>query len=132
MKKVGLFFILFAFLCSSTEFVELLKMPILVQHFKEHKALEPEITFNNFIFDHYWSDVPHTDNDEDRDRQLPFNDGQHCTSHSLSIFTNCSLKATRVAQPHTGFAINRKFKISNDFDFSAGATNNIWQPPKSV
>lgn len=50
---------------------QLLKLPILIQHFSEHKALDPTISFTDFLSMHYWGeDID--DNDYDRDMKLPF------------------------------------------------------------
>ncbi|SEK19641.1 hypothetical protein [Parapedobacter koreensis] len=57
---------------------QLLKIPVLFEHFQEHQQRETDISFLNFLTHHY-SFEKHTDKDESRDMQLPF---KSHTSHA--------------------------------------------------
>lgn len=63
---------IFIFLiASNSSFVQqFYKLPILVQHFQEHKELS-DLSFLDFLSMHYWGEDL-KDNDADRDMQLPF------------------------------------------------------------
>jgi hypothetical protein len=67
---IGLFFI---YLVSFTEFKEVLRIPLLVQHYGEHKDKTGEISFFEFLVMHYETDEAH----DDRDNRLPFKDCSH-------------------------------------------------------
>jgi len=67
---IGLFLI---YLVSFTEFKEVLRLPLLVQHYGEHKAQAGEMSFFEFLVMHYETDVAH----DDRDNRLPFKDCSH-------------------------------------------------------
>lgn len=67
---IGLFVI---YLVSFTEFKEVLRLPLLVQHYGEHKDKTAEISFFEFLVMHYKTDVAH----DDRDNKLPFKDFNH-------------------------------------------------------
>jgi hypothetical protein len=50
---------------------QVLKFPSLIRHFLEHKTLNEEISFAEFLGMHYGGDDL-DDNDDDKDMQLPF------------------------------------------------------------
>lgn len=58
---------------SFAEFHNLIKLPVLFEHFKEHKNLDAKISFWSFIRLHYFDPIQ-VDEDYQRDRQLPFRD----------------------------------------------------------
>ncbi len=70
LAAIGLFLI---YLISFTEFKEVLRLPLLVQHYGEHKAQAGEMSFVEFLTMHYKTDVAH----DDRDNRLPFKDCNH-------------------------------------------------------
>lgn len=49
-------------------------MPVLIEHFREHRALNSGLSIGKFIVLHYFSGNP-KDADYDRDMQLPFRAG---------------------------------------------------------
>ncbi len=67
---IGLFLI---YLVSFTEFKEVLRLPLLVEHYGEHKDKVAEMSFLEFLVMHYETDVAH----DDRDNRLPFKDCSH-------------------------------------------------------
>lgn len=70
-RRIGYWLLLFIFTASSTPLGELLKLPALIGHFREHRIESPEMTVIGFIVLHYFSgDV--RDADYERDMQLPF------------------------------------------------------------
>lgn len=126
LKKQISIFIAFTFLIFSTELQELIKLPLLFQHFYEHKSINEEITFSAYLIDHYNS-IPHTDNDEERDNQLPFNSSEQNSVTSPAVppsnkFTIKNLAVTALKRP----------SIYNDDDIPHAFTGSIWQPPKSM
>jgi len=50
---------------------QLAKVPVFFEHFYEHKQLDAGISLLGFLIHHY-SFEEHTDDDSDRDMQLPF------------------------------------------------------------
>jgi hypothetical protein len=67
---IGLFLI---YLISFTEFKEVLRLPLLVSHYGEHKAQAGDMSFFEFLAMHYETDMAH----DDRDSRLPFKDCSH-------------------------------------------------------
>ncbi|MBI1342555.1 MAG: hypothetical protein GC171_06460 [Terrimonas sp.] len=74
MRKGTAFILLFSFLLSHTELHQFFKIPVLVEHFKEHRAEDPSITFFQFLKLHYNKIIE--DADYQRDQQLPFRDAE--------------------------------------------------------
>ena len=65
------YFLLFIFCLSSTELAEFLKFPLLITHYIEHKNVKHELSFHDFLNDHYSQDDD-GDNDQSKDKKLPF------------------------------------------------------------
>ena len=70
MKKWVSILLLSLYLLSTTELNQLLKLPVLIEHYLEHKNLNPEMTLVAFFKMHY--DHPVKDADYKTDRKLPF------------------------------------------------------------
>lgn len=57
---------------------------MLVEHYVEHQQRNSNLTFSDFLAMHYL-DNDINDNDEERDRQLPFKNIDHHVSHFVFI-----------------------------------------------
>lgn len=129
LKRVLHILLLSLYLLSSTELQELAKIPVLFQHYFEHKNLDSDITFFAYL-EHHYNDIPHTDNDEARDNQLPFK------AHGLSAANGLS----PALPPSFGLSLKKvyqllpkqKILINNDHVPNSAYAGKIWQPPKSV
>jgi len=104
----------------------MVKFPVLFQHFYEHQLLNSEITFAEYLVDHYNS-VPHTDNDEERDLQLPFK-----TLDLSGLLTPAIPQWYRsYFQKHVRLiAVNDAFRYQESH-IPAPDAGKIWQPPKA-
>ena len=65
----------------NTAIREVLKIPQLISHFDQHHALNPQISFIDFLEMHYYGEDL-DDNDDEEDMKLPFKkiDGHHVLS----------------------------------------------------
>ncbi len=126
MKKCLAVILLVAYILSGNEIREVMKLPVLLQHYQEHRQLDAGISFTKFLIDHY-NDIPHTDNDEERDNQLPFKrvDTNILTSPVLPATFTVALKKPVIPivsdDPHP----------KNDNLIPSASISKIWQPPKS-
>ena len=108
------------YLLGSTEFHQVLKLPLLLEHYAEHRG-KVEMTFWEFLVMHYETDVPH----DDRDMSLPFKDCHHSQS------------AQFVAVPHQNITLidtSSSIKILPLFCHShltASYLGEIFQPPRT-
>jgi hypothetical protein len=106
---------------SNTEFHEMMRLPILFEHFSEHKQKVSDISFWEFLVMHYKSDVTH---DSD-DNQLPFKDPSHSfTAPTLAVPTHKIVLKETVLQTKT----NHTYTYSETF--IASHLSDIFQPPR--
>ncbi|MGC4101097.1 hypothetical protein [Ferruginibacter sp.] len=71
MRKAAAILLFSIYLVSTAELYELLKVDVLLEHYKETKARQGNISFVDFLVMHYVTDDGNK-NDNDRDEQLPF------------------------------------------------------------
>ncbi len=113
---------------STTELSELLKFPILVEHYFEHKEKAPEMSVIDFLALHYndhLKDHP-IDHDYEQDQKLPF------IVHSQTLTFNfiypqpivVEFKSILLSQN------SNKFIPVNDRNINNAFHSFIWQPPK--
>ena len=123
MKRILSIALISFYIISFTEVHQLIRLPLLVVHFIEHKALSRDITFFEFLELHYSTETAH----DDRDMQLPFKDCSHCVASQtvvLPVF-NIDLKQEVVSYtPSVHTAFYKKFIPSSHLA-------EIWQPPKA-
>jgi len=126
LKKQIIFFILSVYVISGTALREITKLPVLFQHFYEHKVIDCKITFTEYLCDHYNS-IPHSDNDEERDNQLPFK------TSDLNV-----LKMPAIPEEESGYLQRPVRTIVADDTFlykenfiSAPDCGQVWQPPRA-
>lgn len=109
----------------STELHEILKIPVLVEHFQKHKAEDKEMSLLDFLKLHYLA----TDFDEDaaEDRQLPFMSFNEY--HFSHVICECSVP---LALPFNSERLPEE-DIRLGFLSSHIPViylSDIWQPPK--
>jgi len=118
ITAIGLFFI---YLISFTEFKEVLRLPLLVQHYGEHKDQVAEISFFEFLAMHYETDVAH----DDRDNRLPFKDCSHSFIGQIIVIP--IQKIALVEQVDTNSMTHQFFYLQHEPKL---ITAEIFQPPK--
>lgn len=130
MRRVLAILFLSVYLISTTELGQLLKFPMLVEHYFEHKEKNPQINVMEFLALHYegnhLENHPH-DEDYEHDQQLPF------------IVHIDVLSVSFVLTPPFSFEIEtRKLVVKepkalplDDAFLDNNYLSAIWQPPKS-
>jgi hypothetical protein len=114
--------LLLAYLVSSTEVHELLRLPLLVNHYQEHKEKVTDITFWEFLVMHYETDVPH----DDQDTRLPFKTCHHSLTSTALATTSQKITLT--------MPLPVVVKQALSADHSAPLTScleEIFQPPRA-
>lgn len=111
------------FLTTTTELGQLLKFPLLIEHFVEHKDKKPELSFWGFLQIHY--DNNHKEEGDPIDEKLPF------VSHSSIIHLIATtpptiLKIDKIKIPTN----NTKVETFHDPVLECNYLSSIWQPPK--
>jgi len=127
LKKAISIFFFFLYLLSVTEAHQLLKIPIIFQHFAEHSSADNNINFLQFLGMHYFNGDP-KDGDYERDMKLPF-----------KTSSDCVISVVSVTVPDTYFIISpiempsakNEFFNRDDFFTPREILCNIFQPPKA-
>jgi len=127
VKKVISIFFLTIYLFSTTEAVELFKLPVVFQHYHEHKAIDKDLSFLSFLDIHYMHGSPR-DADYDRDMQLPFKTPVHPTIIATGYIspTPISFIALKVF-----FIEKKQHLIYNTTGYSFNYHSSVWQPPRT-
>lgn len=87
MRKPFAAFLLLTYALTSTELGQLLKLPILVDHYRQHRQEEKELAFSDFLIGHYQASEP--DLDYEQDMKLPFKKSADPESmESFHLFEN--------------------------------------------
>lgn len=99
-----------------------MRMPVLFEHFSEHKKLVGEISIWEFLVMHYNTSVPH---DAD-DNKLPFKD----PDHSFISSTLAVPPPNKIILSEDGEIINITHVSSYQETFFTSHFSDIFQPPK--
>lgn len=125
VRKLAATIIYIVYLFGATEANQLLKLPILIQHYNEHKAGNASITLARFLHMHYMG-YDDNDNDDMRDMQLPFKTMNGCcTMLAYSMPAQKSLVA-RVELP----VVQQTYTVLNDHFPDLFNPEDIFQPPR--
>lgn len=126
MNKIIAISFLFVFLSANTELGQLLRLPVLVHHFLEHKEIDETETLVNFIKVHYEKNINHPDDKHGDHQKLPFKSIEHSSS-VLAIVLPITKVVISEFTPNE-FADNKIYSIEENYSFSE--LKNIWQPPR--
>jgi len=114
------------FFCGNSTLGELLRLPILVHHYKEHVAQDQDASFWDFLAKHYAERIDHPD-DEHRDHEhLPFRSADCATAHICSLVPPAGVSL----EPVVFFNAGQKTLSRYRPHYSSAFHNNIWQPPR--
>lgn len=129
VKKVVAIFLLTIYLVSTTELSQVLKLPVLVEHYFEHKEKNPGISLIDFLVLHYKGNHlehhPH-DDDYERDQKLPFMVHTNVLNVVFVSPEAITFEAKNRHLPGEHF----KFPTRNDQFTDDIFSSSIWQPPK--
>jgi len=126
LKKLIAILFCCAYLFSTTELHELIKLPLLIEHFAEHREQNKHITSWRFLYIHYaMEDVK--DADYDKDMKLPFKSHDNCVAGNTTIYLSLSEKLS--IQTPVQFLEKKSFETEDQF-LHTSFLSNIWQPPR--
>jgi hypothetical protein len=127
VKKTTAILFFFFYLFSTTEIYQLLKMPVVFQHFREHQQENKSISFLVFLDMHYMHGSP-MDDDYERDMQLPFKTSENYFSSVSPAFIpeyNQILLSKPVEITDTKKIVSQNLFLLSPY------LSAIWQPPKN-
>lgn len=126
MGKVNAIVLLSLYISVNTDVRDLVRVPVLFEHFSEHRQEDKDISFADFIIFHYFSgDI--RDADFERDQQLPFK-RTHCEMTSATIAVPTENSPVIVCRAVGALEKTVRF---TPFFSSSSARNPIWQPPRA-
>lgn len=117
------------YLVSTTEFIELLKFPMLIEHYLEHKEKNKGISITEFLAIHYEGNHLENhpmDDDYDQDQKLPFLGRVDVLT--VNFVLNPPLHFPKAVKLHLGK--HTMTLPSDDLRIDSNFHNSIWQPPK--
>ncbi len=110
-----------AYLVGSTEFHQVLRLPLLVKHYTEHRSQVVEMSFWEFLVMHYETDVPH----DDTDMRLPFKD-----CHHSSTITFTALTSQKITLALPTLILKEPLHFYSHSSFHSSYLDKIFQPPR--
>lgn len=125
MKKVVSISFLVIFLFANTELHEVLKVPLLLEHYMLHKQEDKNQSFLTFIYKHYVSvqDHFHLQNDHDG---LPLKT-KDCIKYNPGIVSFLVIPYARLQE--APYQLKQRIFFKKVF-LSNVNQGNIWQPPQ--
>lgn len=128
MKKIIAISFLLIYTLATTELGQLLKFPAFIQHYKEHKSENKDLTLIEFLMIHYSHGIV-KDADYEKDMKLPFKTvGDN--SFSTSIVASTPPTINLQIQDFSLFKQKKQY-FSNEYFIPTSFFSNIWQPPKN-
>lgn len=126
LKKFTAIALFSVYLLSTTELHQLVKLPVLIEHFIEHRQENKNITLWGFLYMHY-AQSDDKDGDYDKDMKLPFKAhdcaaGLPIAGFTPQVFVTTILKPTRGIRTH--------FPVYQEAWKPSAYLSTIWQPPK--
>ncbi|WP_343693677.1 hypothetical protein [Chitinophaga sp.] len=127
MKRLISIGLLTVILLSSTEGIQLLKLPYIFKHFAQHHRQDSHLSFLGFLAMHYLHGSPH-DSDYEEDMKLPFKRTDNC---QLSQSAAYALPDQHIILTIPQGLPRRVYTFYHTPFIPAGYLSCIWQPPKS-
>ena len=127
MKKAVAIFFMSIYMLSFSELHQFLRMPVLIQHFIEHRHQDPSISLLSFLSLHYIHQYV-KDEDYQRDNQLPFRHSDCCVTNA-TICCECPVNAV-IELPVRSTETKNEFILHNEDNHSLLAVADIFQPPR--
>lgn len=121
MRKIFAILLLFIFSVTHTEFGQLLKLPLLFEHYSKHHKQNPKLSFIDFLKEHYSQE--HQDGDKTEDQKLPF-----LTAMSQASGIAIVPLANLPQQPVT--CIGKQFCLLNEQYKLPRIVHSIFHPPR--
>jgi hypothetical protein len=126
MPRVLATVFLISYLLCFTPARQLTRIPVLLEHYQEHRLEDTTLSFVQFLRIHYVDEVV-VDDDYNRDQELPL----RCNESRLVLLILPLIGTTQfsVLEPPLMLLC---FRPIDDADERAGWGTDIWHPPKHI
>ncbi|RZK46268.1 MAG: hypothetical protein EOO94_03090 [Pedobacter sp.] len=125
MKRLSAAIFLSLYMLSFSELPQLLKIPVFIAHFQEHKQIDQQTTVWGFIKEHYQGKFV-MDEDYKRDNQLPFR-----TANFVLNTTVIFAPPVGIELPESVAFYKNEFNLFNDSNNPVSSLHDIFQPPRA-
>jgi hypothetical protein len=105
---------------------QLLKMPMLIEHYFDHRGENKDLTLFQYLNIHYSNPHPKDSNDA-KDKRLPFKSTYDCASAisgNYILTETFALERPESEEPKKQAVYKNQFLLNNLF-------TKIWQPPRT-
>lgn len=126
MSRVFATIFLSIYLISTSELDQLMKLPVIFQHYHEHIRMEGKISFKAFLIEHYLESDP-KDPDYARDMQLPF---KTCSHSFFMLMPVAPPKLSLIGLQVVSHKLRQQFPLTSAFHIPSGFHKGIFQPPR--
>lgn len=125
MKKRAAYIFLAIYLIGATELHQLLKMPLLLEHYKEHKLDNGNLSLISFIYQHYVGDDGNA-NDDQKDQNLPFKSA-HFQMQNTVVFSVFKYEIPKIFVNN----IRSVWPVMQSNSLSTIALGSLFRPPRA-
>lgn len=126
LKKIAAFLLLVIYMLSATATKELMKFPLLAQHFYDHVEENRNTGLVSFLLMHYYVEDG-TDKDAAEDNQLPFKSAEYA---AVASFTSLAPPAGAEISVNPFITDSHSFATYTDLFLPSQYLAAIWQPPR--
>ncbi len=124
MNKKAAYIFLAIYLLGATELSQLLKIPLLIEHYTEHKLDNGNLSLLSFMYMHYVGDDGDT-TDEQKDQNLPFKSA-HFQMQNTVVFA-----VFKYELPKIFVNMNRSvWPVMQSNSLSSIALGSLFRPPR--
>lgn len=128
MRKYVAIFFLGIYLVTTPQLLELLKIPVMAEHYMTHRAEEPDMNLLNFLCIHYIHDTIQ-DADYDEDMKLPFKTMCTASISFIAIVYPLNIIEINIQKECLEYIQPKSFYHYSDY--SSSYLSSIWQPPRA-
>lgn len=124
MNKKAAYIFLAIYLLGATELSQLLKIPLLIEHYTEHKLDNGNLSLLSFMYMHYVGDDGDT-TDEQKDQNLPFKSA-HFQMQNTVVFAVFKYELPKII-----VNLNRSvWPVMQSNSLSTIALGSLFRPPR--
>jgi hypothetical protein len=125
VNKKAAYIFLAIYLLGATELSQLLKIPLLIEHYTEHKLDNGNLSLLSFMYMHYVGDDGDT-TDEQKDQNLPFKSA-HFQMQNTVVFA-----VFKYELPKIFVNMNRSvWPVMQSNSLSTIALGSLFRPPRA-
>jgi len=124
VNKKAAYIFLAIYLLGATELSQLLKIPLLIEHYTEHKLDNGNLSLLSFMYMHYVGDDGDT-TDEQKDQNLPFKSA-HFEMQNTVVFSVFKYELPKI------FVNNNRsvWPVMQSNSLSTIALGSLFRPPR--